>query len=133
MSSSNKAIVARLYRDVSSGNLDTIDETLSTDFVEHEVIPGMPPTRDGVRQMFAGMRTSFPDFQIIAEDMIAEGDKVFVRATMRGTQRGAFMEIPASGKTVNVLVADFFRLTEGRIVEHWGVLDMGLMMQQLSA
>lgn len=44
--------------------------------------------RSGVRQMFEGMRTGFPDFQIVPEDMIAEGDKVFVRATIRGTQRG---------------------------------------------
>ena len=89
--------------------------------------------RSGVRQMFEGMRTGFPDFQIVAEDMIAEGDKVFVRATVRGTQRGPFMEIPASGKTINVPVADFFRLSQGRIVEHWGVSDIGSLMQQLRA
>jgi steroid delta-isomerase-like uncharacterized protein len=133
MSTPNKAIVARLYSEVSRGNLDVIDELLATDFVEHEVVPGLPPTRAGVRQMFVGMRTGFPDFQIVVEDMIAEGDKVFVRGRMQGTQRGAFMEIPASGKTVNVPVADFFRLNQGRIVEHWGVSDLGSMMQQLGA
>jgi predicted ester cyclase len=42
-------------------------------------------------------------------------------------------EIPASGKTINVPVADFFRLSQGRIVEHWGVSDIGSLMQQLRA
>ena len=133
MSASNKDIVARLYSEVSRGNLDVIDERLANDVVEHEVLPGLPPTRAGVRQMFAGMRTGFPDFQIVADDMIAEDDKVFVRGTMRGTQRGVFMDIPASGKSVAVPFADFFRLTQGRVVEHWGVSDFGSMMQQLGA
>src|SRR5687768_5345782 len=115
MSTPNKTIVARLYREISSDNLDILDELLAINFVEHEVIPGLPSTRAGVRQMFAGMRAGFPDLQMVVEDMIAEGDKVFVRATMRGTQRGTFMEIPASGKKVQVAVADFFRLSEGRI------------------
>jgi steroid delta-isomerase-like uncharacterized protein len=131
MSTTNKSSVSRLYSEISRGNLDLIDELLAPDFVEHEVVPGMPPTRAGVRQMFAGMRAAFPDFQIIVEDSIAEGDKVFVRATMRGTQRGAFMDIPATGKSVQVPIADFFRFREGRIVEHWGVSDLGSMLQQL--
>jgi steroid delta-isomerase-like uncharacterized protein len=131
MPAPNKSIVTRLYSEIARGNLDVIDELLATDFVEHEVVPGLPPTRDGVRQMFTGMRTGFPDFEIVVEDMIAEGDKVVVRGTMRGTQKGVFMGIPASGKAVNVPLADFFRLREGRVVEHWGVSDLGSMMQQL--
>jgi steroid delta-isomerase-like uncharacterized protein len=133
MPAPNKSIVTRLYSEIARGNLDVIDELLATDFVEHEVVPGVPPTREGVRQMFTGMRTGFPDFEIVVEDMIAEGDKVVVRGTMRGTQKGVFMGIPASGKAVNVPLADFFRLREGRVVEHWGVFDLGSMMQQLGA
>jgi steroid delta-isomerase-like uncharacterized protein len=131
MTNPNKTNVSRLYGEISRGNLDLIDELLAPDFVEHEAVPGTPPTRAGVRQMFAGMRAAFPDFQIVVEDSIAEGDKVFVRATMRGTQRGAFMDIPATGKSVQVPIADFFRLREGKIVEHWGVSDLGSMLQQL--
>jgi steroid delta-isomerase-like uncharacterized protein len=133
MSSSNKTIVARLYSEVSQGNLNVIDELASTDLVEHEVTPGIPPTRAGVRQMFEGMRAAFPDFELVADDMIAEGDKVFVRATMRGTQRGDFMGMPASGKKVTATVADFFRISEGKVVEHWGVSDFASVMQQAGA
>lgn len=120
MSSSNKATTSRLYTEISRGNLDSIDELLAPDFVEHEAVPGVPPTREGVRQLFEKMRTGFPDFQFTVEDMIAEDDKVFVRATMHGTHGGTFMDIPGSGKSITVPVADFFRLNEGLIVEHWG-------------
>ena len=133
MSASNKTIVARLYREISLGNLNIIEELASADFVEHEVMPGLSPTREGVRRMFEGMRARFPDFELVAEDMIAEGDKVFVRATMRGTHRGVFMGMPATGKQVHAPVADCFRLAQGKVVEHWGVNDFGSLMQQLGA
>ena len=131
MSAANKAVIARIYSEVSRGNLSIIEELLTPDFVEREVTPDLPPTRAGVRQMFEGMRTAFPDFQIHAEDIIAEGEKVFVRAAIRGTQRGPFMGVPASGKQINIIVADFFRLSQGKIVEHWGVADTGSMLKQL--
>lgn len=133
MSTANKAATSRLYTEVSRGNLDVIDVLLAPDFVEHEIIPGLPQTRAGVRQMFEGMRIGFPDYRIVVEDMIAEGDKVFVRATMHGTQNGPFLEMPASGKSITVPVADFFRFRNGLIVEHWGVSDSGSMMQQLGS
>jgi len=133
MSTSNKTITARLYTEISRGNLGSIDELLAPDFVEHEVFPGLPPTREGVRQLFEGMRTGFPDLQIAVEDMIAEDDKVFVRASMHGTHNGIFMGIPGSGKSITVPVADFFRFNQGLIIEHWGVSDSGSMMQQLGS
>ena len=83
--------------------------------------------------MFEGMRSGFPDLEIVSEDMIAEGDKVFVRATMRGTHRGVFMDLPATGRKVSVPVADFFRLDQGKVIEHWGVSDLGALRQQLGA
>ena len=59
MSTSNKSIVARLYCEIARGNLDIINDLLAADFVEHEVVPGIPPNRAAVRQMFEGMRRDF--------------------------------------------------------------------------
>lgn len=133
MSAANKDLITRLYREVSQGNLNIIDEDLSDDFVEHEAMPGLAPTREGVRQMFESMRTAFTGFGIVADDMAAEGDRVFVRATMSGTHDGDFMGIPATGKKVTVPLADFFRIQDGKVAEHWGVSDFGSLMQQLSS
>ena len=65
------------------------------------------------------------------EDMIAEGDRVFVRAVMAGTHKGEFLGVAPTGKRIAVPFGDFVRLEAGRIVEHWGVTDSGVMMQQL--
>ena len=61
----------------------------------------------------------------------SEGDKVFVRATIQGIQRAEFLGIPLKGKPMLVPVADMLRFENGRIVEHWGLMDTGQLMEQL--
>jgi steroid delta-isomerase-like uncharacterized protein len=128
----NKAIARRFYSEVNEGKLAIIDEVIDESLIEHDEFPGLEPNREGVRQFFQMVRTAFPDFSMTIEDMIAEGDKVFIRATMRGTQREEFMGIPASGKQMAVPVADVVRFRGGRVVEHWGITDTGAMMRQLT-
>ena len=131
MTEANKAAVLRFYGEMSKGNVGIIDEMVADDFVEHDEFPGLTPNKDGVRQFFQAMRAAFPDLEMIAEDMVAEDDKVFVRARMRGTQRGEFIGIPATGRQIDVPMGDFVRFKDGKVVEHWGATDTGMMMQQL--
>jgi steroid delta-isomerase-like uncharacterized protein len=77
------------------------------------------------------LREAFPDFHVTLEDLIADEHKVVVRLTARGTQRGAFMGVPATGKSATWMGIRIFRLVNGKIVEHWGVWDSLGMMQQL--
>ena len=131
MSESNKALVRLFYEGINRGNLDVFDELVSDTFVDHEEFPGMPPTRDGARQMFGQMLAAFEGFTLVADDMVAEGDKVFVRARMTGTHRGEFMGVPATGRSISVPLADIVRVENGKVVEHWGITDTGALMQQL--
>lgn len=133
MSNDPKAVVRRCYQAVSSGDFEGLSAVLAEDVVEHEELPGLEPNKDGVIQFFRGMREAFPDMVMSVDAMIAEGDTVAARVTLRGTHRGDFMGIPATGKEVAVAVADFFRVGNGRIAEHWGVADMASMMEQLGA
>lgn len=128
----NKTIARRFYDAVSGGKLEIIDEVVDEKYVEHEEFPGLAGGREGLRQFFKMIRTAFPDFSMTIEDMVAEGDKVFIRATMKGTQKGEFMGISASGKQMAVPFADIVRFDGGRIVEHWGITDTGRMMRQLT-
>ena len=128
----NKTIARRFYDAVNGGNLEIIDEIVDEKFVEHEEFPGLAGGREGLRQFFEMLRTAFPDFSMTIEDMVAEDDKVFIRATMKGTQKGEFMGISASGKQMAVPFADILRLDGGRVVEHWGITDTGTMMRQLT-
>lgn len=131
MSDENKAVVRRAYQAVGQGDYETLEELMADDLIEHEVFPGLEPNKQGVIQFFRGMRIAFPDLAMTPEDMVSEGSKVFIRGTMAGTHEGDFMGIPATGKHIEVPFADFMRLENGQLVEHWGVTDMETMMRQL--
>ncbi len=76
---------------------------------------------------------AFPGYELIAEDMIAEGDKVAVRATARGTHLGEFNGIPATGKEFNISLMLIYRIANGKIVEHWMNADSLGLLQQIGA
>ena len=131
MPESNKALAREFYEKVSAGDLSVTDTHVADNLIEHEEFPGIPPNKEGVRMFFQMMRSAFPDFRMSVEDIIEEGDKLVVRFRMQGTHRGEFMGIPATGKQVNIQGIDILRIVDGKAVEHWGVTDTGMMMQQL--
>jgi steroid delta-isomerase-like uncharacterized protein len=126
------ATVRRLYDLINADKIDAFGEVLADDFVEHEELPGLEPTRDGVQAFFRMQRAAFPDMRMDIEDVIIEGDKVAARVRYTGTQDGEFMGAPATGKRVDVQLVDIFRFgADGRLREHWGVLDQLTLLQQL--
>ena len=130
----NKTLMQRFYDDVANqGKLDWIDEFMADDFVEHEAFPGLAEGREGVKQFFSMIRSAFDDFRMDVEELVAEGDKVVARITMKGTHRDEFMGIAGTGATINVAAIDIIRFADGRAVEHWGVTDSMAMMDQLGA
>src|SRR5690348_2318453 len=94
----NKARVRRAHEAISAGDLDAFAQLLDPNVVDHSMPPGFPPGADGNRQFVAMLRHAFPDFRVMADDLIAEGDKVVARVTAHGTHQGEFMGIPATGK-----------------------------------
>jgi steroid delta-isomerase-like uncharacterized protein len=128
----NKALIRRMYEEVhNQGNLDVLDEITATNFVDHNLAPGLQPGVDGVKQLFTMFHNAFPDFHVTIEDMIGEGDKVVSRLTMGGTHKDEFMGIPPTGKEVSVEVIDILRIAGGKAVERWGIFDQLGLMQQL--
>lgn len=127
----NKALVRRAYEAMGKGDFDALGALIADDMIEHEEVPGLEPNKAGVLQFFKMLRSAFPDLTMTADDMVSEGDKVFVRATMAGTHEGDFMGMPATGRKVVVPMADFLRMKDGKLAEHWGVTDMAAMMEQL--
>jgi steroid delta-isomerase-like uncharacterized protein len=133
VSEENKAIVRRVYDALNKGDLAALADTLADDVVEHEELPGLTPDKEGVITFFKGCMAAFEGFRMDVEDIIAEGDKVTVRALARGKHVGEFMGVPASGNDLSVGVADYFRIEGGKVKEHWGVMDSGAMMMQMGA
>jgi steroid delta-isomerase-like uncharacterized protein len=130
-----KALVRRFVEEIfNRGNMSVVEELFAPDFVEHEELPaGLPNDREGVIQLTTMLRSAFPDFKATIDDIIAEGSKVVIRMTWRGTQDGEFMGMPPSGKSVSIGVIDIIRIADGKFVEHWGQIDSMGMMQQLGA
>src|SRR5450432_1459503 len=126
------AALRRFYDLINAGEIEAFGDSLADDFVEHEVTPGLAPTKDGVKQFFAAYVGAFPDLRFTAEDILASGDKVVGRVTITGTNTGDFMGMPATGKSVSIQAIDIIRFgDDGLAHEHWGVVDVMAMMQQL--
>jgi steroid delta-isomerase-like uncharacterized protein len=134
MSVDHSATARRLYELINAGDIGAFSDHLAADFVEHEVTPGLAPTKEGVKQFFQMQLAAFPDLRMNVEDVIASGAKVVARLRYTATQKGEFMGVPATGKKVDVQLIDIFLFgDDGLVHEHWGVIDALAMMQQLGA
>lgn len=128
----NKTIVRRLYGEViNAGNLDLAGNFIAEDVIENEEVS--PHGLENFKEFFAQFRAAFPDLNVTIEDMIAEGDKVVVRMTIRGTHTGTgdFMGFVPRGKKIEIETIDIIRFADGKMVEHWGKTDTLGMLQQL--
>ena len=128
----NKALLRRYYDEViNKKNLAAIDEFIDPQMVDHTLPPGVPAGIEGQRQVFSMYSTAFPDAHFTVEDLIAEGDRVVARLSVSATQHGAFMGLPPTGKHVRFTGIDIIRIAGGKLVEHWGEMDMLGLLQQL--
>lgn len=128
----NKALMHRFLEEVfNKKNLAAIDEFIAPNQVDHTLPPFLPTTPEGTKRAIGMYLKAFPDLHLTVEDMFAEGDKVVTRFTSRGTQKGAFVGMPPTGKQVTVSTIVIARIAEGKIVEQWGLDDQMGMLQQL--
>lgn len=125
----NKALVQRFYEEViNQKNLAALDQFVAPNAVNHTVPTGLPQGQSQFLGMHLG---AFPDVNVTVEDLLAEGDKVIARVSIRGTQQGAFGSIHPRGKPIMVMAINIFRITNGKMVEHWGLADRLSALQQL--
>lgn len=130
----NKALVRRQFAElINRKNLTIIDSDMATDFVDHEATPGLPPGVPGVRHWISTLHQVCPDLHVTIEDIIAEGDRVVVRNTWRGTHTGPLLGIPPTGKSFTFTGIVIWRIADGRICERWATLDQLGLRQQLGA
>ena len=129
-----EALVRRYYEEaLNPGSFDQLDDLLTDDFVDHEELRGIPPTRDGLKQKYTMLRAGFPDFGFTIEDLFTARDRVAARVTVTGTHNGDFMGRPPTGQRFAVTSVGIFRIANNRIAEHWGVFDQLAMLAQLGA
>jgi steroid delta-isomerase-like uncharacterized protein len=128
----NKLHVRRFYEEVwNKGHLEVAGELAAPECVRHDPSGPMQSGPAGFQQTAAMLRTAFPDLQLSLDVMVAEADMVVARWTIRGTQQGSLGPIPPTGKRVEFVGVNIFRLASGKIVEIWNHRDDLRLYQQL--
>ena len=122
MSEQNKEVVRDYYARVINGrDLDAVAEF----FVDQRLVDGV---RSGCFRYFE----AFPDLHVSLDELIAEGDRVFLRSTLTGTHDGEYKGIPATGRHVAVECAEVFRIADARFGGYWCMTNVAGLMRQLT-
>src|SRR6266511_1972371 len=130
----SKEIYRRFVDEViNGGNTDAVEDLFSADYVDHSRPPDAPEGLEGVKAIPRMFRGAFPDVTFTIEDMIEEGDIVATRVTGRGTHKGPFLGVEPTGVQATWASMGFFRVADGKIVEHWGAPDLASLLTQLGA
>jgi len=129
----NKAVIRHFNKMMNKGDTSVIDEVLTSKFVMHLMGSGRDLDKATYKKNNSNRRTSYTDVSLTIDDIIAEADKVSVRATWRGTQKEQFGNIAPTGKSVSATRFTIFRLEDGKIAEAWTLHDELGIFQQLGA
>lgn len=132
----NKKLVLEHYESfVHQQDAEAIRRQLASDFRDHEMPPGTPPGPETVIQYGAMLHAAFPDLKIVIEDIVAEADRVAVRARWTGTHRGVFpaMPIPVTNRAFSFTGMVFWRIRDSQLAERWATIDRLGLQRQLTA
>ena len=125
----NKAIARRLFEEgLTKEDLDTLDEIIAPDILLHG---NNISSKDGYKSYISRMHLSFPDWQYVVVDLIAEGDKVAVRWTGSGTQTGKWGGFAPTNKSIEWGGTTTLRFADGKITEEWDDINMFWFLRQL--
>ena len=125
----NKAIVCNFIKAYNERKLHLIDDFVSPDYIDHEKNIG----REGLKQLIAMGINAFPDWYETVEDIVAEGDKVWVLLAYTGTHKGEFMGLNPTGKKIESKAVDIYRIVDGKLAEYWNVTDNLNIFKQVGA
>ncbi|HEX6678264.1 MAG TPA: ester cyclase [Actinomycetes bacterium] len=129
----HKALVARYFEQVlTNGDVAALDDLLARDF--RSWLPDGTSVGPGrYRDAVLASRQAFPDLAVTVLDQVAEGDMVATRWRARGTHRGVFAGVPATGRPVTITAIHLHRVAGGRLAEHWEAINLLPLLRQLGA
>ena len=127
----NKTILRRYKVEIlNSRDIDALDEVVAPGYLDHTAFPGQAPGLEGLKQRVATLFRAFDPHWTI-DDIIAERDIVVLRWNHTGTHIGEFLGIPPTGKAFTMRGIDIYRVKDGKMAEHWNVVDMFGFYQQV--
>ena len=124
----NKSIVRRLYEAVNMQDLSSLEDFISTDYIDHtRKIRGL----EAFKQLGIMLFNAFSDFHVTIGDIIAEGDKVWVYTTITATHNGEYLGLAPTGSKFTQASVDIFRIVDGKIAEGWNIQNELDFLKQL--
>lgn len=131
LGNTNKDVITRFITEIWNGNhLDALDTFLDPAYYDYTY---EPRNREGLERALLLMQAAFPGHETLIEEIVGEGDTVAVCLTLRGTHTGPFRGLPASGKSFAIGGYRFYKVNNGKIVSHRGLIDLPSLLQQISA
>jgi steroid delta-isomerase-like uncharacterized protein len=127
----NKALIRRIYELANQKKVDAFFEFLAPEYVEHWTDRNL--SREEAIEADTMFFKALSDLTATIEDLVAEGDKVAIRVTWRGTHKGELMGMSPTGKKAEMTNAGIYRIANGKIAECWATIDSLRFMQQLGA
>ena len=116
---------------LSDHDLDAFASLIHEDYVNHNRYA--EPGKAGVIAVFGHFLDAFEDFRVEVDDVIVAGDTLVGRYTYRGRHTATFMGVPASGNEIEMHSIDIWRVSDGRLAEHWDELNTLKLFQQIGA
>jgi steroid delta-isomerase-like uncharacterized protein len=110
-------------------DLSAVDKYILPDYIQHN--PLVKQGASGFREFFSNWFECVPDWQCSVKKIVAEGDEVWVYGTYAGTLKKDWLGITASGQEYSVDAIDIFRIQDGKLAEHWDVMDIYGLFKQL--
>lgn len=125
-----KAVLAALGESVfAKKDFSQLPRLMKEDYIQHN--PLVPGGRKGFQDFFQAWFDASPDFKYELKQIVSEGNMVWAHGTYSGTHKGDWLGIPATGKPYSFDAVDIFRVEDGKLAEHWDVLDTHTLFKQL--
>ena len=125
----NKTIVRKMIDAYNKHDLDWFDEFIAPNYFDHSNQVGI----EGVKQLFNMGFKGFSDWHEAIDDIVAQGDKVWLRLTYTGTHTGEFFGLAPTGNKVTMTAVAIYRIVNGKLVEGWFINDGLDMFKQIGA
>lgn len=133
----SKSIVSKFYNELwNERNLNIADEIFADNCVTHQLHSGdesaaLTRNPEAVKHHVKEWLVGFPDLRFTVEQMLVENERVMTQSIMRGTHKGFWFGIAPTNKKVSVRLSVIHRISNGKIVEDWVLVEALGFFQQL--
>ncbi len=128
----NKELARKMFEALGKEDFETYKELLAPDYAYYFPSRSTKPmSLEETIEIRKMLQKAFPDISWSMEELIATGDKVIMRFIERGTHKGEYMGIPATGNKYENSGILISRIENGKVVEQWEELDLLGLMQQI--